>query len=119
MSKKSGGSASGLVLRDDQLAKQKMIGAGSIEIYPLTIKPHELLYKWFDFYQQESCGHCTPCRFGSYQLWQQIRKKKDIDWEATLALVNLMQKTSFCGLGSSLAQAVNSYYQNVINYYAS
>lgn len=113
-----GGSASGLVLRDDQLADQKMIGAGSIEVYPLTIKPYELLYKWFDFYQQESCGHCTPCRLGSYQLFQQLKRNKEINWEEVLALVNLMEKTSFCGLGTSIAQSVKSYYQNVVNYYA-
>lgn len=110
-----GGSASGLVLSEKQLSRQKMIGAGSIEVYRLNTEPNELLSKWFKFYSKESCGLCGPCRMGSFNLELMLEGKKKISWPAILEVVDAMEKTSFCALGRSVAVPVKSYLKNVLN----
>ena len=109
-----GGSASGLILNQNQLKNHKMIGAGSMEIYPASTKPWDLLLKWFKFYAEESCGKCTPCREGTYQLYELIKNNKKIPWKKVLEIINTMEKTSLCGLGTSIGVPVRSYLANVI-----
>ena len=109
-----GGSVSGLVLASDQLETQQMIGAGSIEVYPLGIEPIKLLQTWFDFYAEESCGKCTPCKMGSYNLSEMLKGKEEIPWEEIMEIVEVMEKTSFCALGRSIVTPVKSYRKNVL-----
>jgi NADH:ubiquinone oxidoreductase subunit F (NADH-binding) len=110
-----GGSASGLVLNENQLDKHTMVGAGSIEVYKASMKPIDLLTKWFKFYAEESCGKCTPCRVGSYNLYKLIKDAKKIPWKEISEIIDTMEKTSFCALGKSVAQPVRSYAKNVLN----
>ena len=109
-----GGSSSGPVLHYNQLADTKMTGAGSLEVYPAKTTPKELLTKWFKFYCEESCGKCTPCREGSYQLYELIKKPGEIRWKEILDIVDVMECTSFCALGSSIGTPVKSYMKNVL-----
>jgi len=110
-----GGGASGLVINQTQADTQKMIGAGSLQIFPTTVKPRKMLMDWFKFYAHQSCGKCTPCREGSYQLWQLVKKNKDIKWDKIMEIVEAMGKTSFCALGKSIIIPVKSYRTNVLN----
>ena len=109
-----GGSSSGPVLHYDQLHEHVMTGAGSLEVYPATVTPRQILTKWFKFYAEESCGKCTPCREGSYQLYELIKKKGAIPWKEIMEIVETMEKTSFCGLGYSIGTPVKSYMKNVL-----
>jgi NADH:ubiquinone oxidoreductase subunit F (NADH-binding) len=110
-----GGSASGLVTNSKQAKTQKMIGAGSIEVYKTSVSPRKMLLEWFKFYTKESCGKCTPCREGSYQLWQLVKKSKRVPWKKILNIVETMGKTSFCGLGKSIMIPVKSYMKNILH----
>ncbi|MBN2087873.1 hypothetical protein JW758_06025 [Candidatus Peregrinibacteria bacterium] len=109
-----GGSSSGPVYHYNQLHKQILSGAGSLEVYPATTTPREILTKWFKFYAEESCGKCTPCREGSYQLYELIKKSGAIKWKEIMQIVETMEKTSFCGLGYSIGKPVKSYLKNVL-----
>lgn len=109
-----GGSASGLVLNKNQLAKQKMIGAGSIEIYRKSIHPHDLLLRWFNFYDNQSCGKCTPCREGTFQLHELLKNHKRIPWKKIMEILDVLEETSFCALGKSVPVPVKSYLKNVL-----
>jgi NADH:ubiquinone oxidoreductase subunit F (NADH-binding) len=109
-----GGSSSGPVLHYNQLADTKMTGAGSLEVYSAKTTPRELLTKWFKFYSEESCGKCTPCREGSYQLYELIRQPGEIRWEEILEIIDAMEYTSFCGLGCSIGMPVKTYMKNVL-----
>lgn len=109
-----GGSASGLVLNQKQLDTHTMTGAGSIEVYKASMKPIDLLTKWFKFYAEESCGKCTPCRIGSYNLYNLIKDAKKIPWKEIFEIIETMEQTSFCALGKSVAQPVKSYAKNIL-----
>ncbi|MFH0820588.1 MAG: NADH-ubiquinone oxidoreductase-F iron-sulfur binding region domain-containing protein [Candidatus Peregrinibacteria bacterium] len=110
-----GGSASGVVLNKTQLKTNKMTGAGSIEVFPASLKPRDLLLKWFRFYRDESCGKCTPCREGTFHLYELVKKHDRVPWGAVLGIVEAMEKISFCGLGRSIGLPVKSYMQNILN----
>ncbi len=111
-----GGSASGLVLNQDQIKNQRMIGAGSIDVYPISTPPRYMFDKWFDFYQKESCGKCTPCREGTFQLYKMVKEECESDLKSMLEIIELMETASFCALGRSIAIPVKSYIKNVLNY---
>jgi len=113
-----GGSASGVVYDNTQLNKHIMSGAGSIEIFDKS-KRNELVFlkRLFEFYNDESCGKCTPCREGSFQLHKMVKdlsKVKDIPWDEIKKIRELMLKASFCGLGRGLNAPVQTYIENVL-----
>ena len=108
-----GGDASGEVLNSKQLNKLAS-GAGSITIYDAQkYKPEEMIRKWTSFFLNESCGQCTPCREGTYRLDEIINSPK-IDWELLEELLNNLDETSFCGLGSVVSAPIRSYRENVM-----
>jgi NADH:ubiquinone oxidoreductase subunit F (NADH-binding) len=109
----SGGEASGEVFNSDQL-DQPVAGAGSIMIYhEEETDRRKLLKYWLKFYQNQSCGQCTPCREGTYRLWE-IINKKEIDYKLFWEIVLSLEETSFCGLGSSLPVPLKSYFNNIV-----
>jgi [NiFe] hydrogenase diaphorase moiety large subunit len=107
------GGASGLVLNSKQIISQKMHGFGSIILYPSALAARDLLLQWFEFYKNESCGKCTPCREGTYQLYQMLQSNKSIPWPEIMAILETLEVTSFCALGKALPVPVNSYYKNI------
>lgn len=109
-----GGSASGAVYGSDQTSTARVSSAGSIEIYPLAIEPKELLGRWFDFYARESCGKCTPCKMGSYNLARLLKETEEIPWKEIMDIVETMEQTSFCALGASIAVPIKTYRQNIL-----
>lgn len=75
-----------------------------------------------DFFRDESCGKCTPCREGGTRLYQLISKitegkgsVKDIHTIEDLA--ETMRLTALCGLGHSTAVPVLSSIQNFYSVY--
>jgi NADH:ubiquinone oxidoreductase subunit F (NADH-binding) len=109
------GGASGLILNSQQIVTQKMKGFGSVVVYPADVNTRDLLLQWFEFYKDESCGKCTPCREGTYQLYQLLKSRKTIPWKEIFAILEPMESSSFCALGISVAVPVRSYYKNVLS----
>lgn len=109
----AGGEASGEVFNSDQL-DQPVEGAGSIMVYESeNTNRRRLLKYWLKFYHEQSCGQCTPCREGTYRLWELINRK-EIDYKLFWEIVSAMEETSFCGLGSSLPRPLKSYFNNIV-----
>jgi NADH:ubiquinone oxidoreductase subunit F (NADH-binding) len=103
-----GGGASGIILDQKQTKTSKMTGAGSLVLYPMTQDIRALLLEWFAFYAKESCGKCTPCREGSWQLYKLVRDNREVPWKDILRIASVMGKTSFCALGKSIMIPVMS-----------
>jgi NADH:ubiquinone oxidoreductase subunit F (NADH-binding) len=114
-----GGGASGNVFHKQQLEQEFLTGCASITLYPIETETLEILRQWADFYEKESCGKCTPCREGTWQIKKIVDQaliKKDIDeklWQKILTIANNMEKTSICGLGQAFIVPLTNYYQNV------
>lgn len=109
----AGGGASGKILTEEEL-DQKAYGMGAIVIYDQKkTDPKKLMKKWLDFYFQENCGKCVPCREGVYRL-RELLNKAEVDWELVKEICLALRETSFCPLGKSVAVPMESLITKVI-----
>lgn len=107
-----GGDASGEVLNSAQL-KRLVSGAGSIAVYSLAKNNFKkIIAGWLDFFVNESCGQCAPCREGTYRL-NEIFSKEKIDWELINNLLDNLSDTAICALGGSVPIPIKSFMKNV------
>jgi len=89
------------------------LGAGAFLVCDQTVSPVDFLREVLFFFKVESCGKCTPCRVGTHRSYEILSrmtsgsgKPGDVDELYTLAEV--MQDSSFCGLGQSVAVPIKS-----------
>ena len=111
-----GGGASGNVYNHRQLGR-KFEGLGSIVVYRTDRPAREVVMKWLDFFKNESCGQCVPCREGTFRLRnimeQYFHDPKSLDLKLLADLVFSLQNTCLCPLGKVSANAMLSYFKNV------
>jgi NADH:ubiquinone oxidoreductase subunit F (NADH-binding)/NADH:ubiquinone oxidoreductase subunit E len=89
------------------------MGAGSFLICDQTVSPVAFLRELLHFFAAESCGKCTPCRVGTWRSLEILERMtagegKHGDVEELQTLAQLMQDSSFCGLGQSVAIPMKS-----------
>ncbi len=99
----------------DYASSQKGIslGAGSFLICDQSVSPVAFLRELLHFFAAESCGKCTPCRVGTWrslEILNRMAEGKGVkgDTEELKTLAALMQDSSFCGLGQSVAIPMKS-----------
>jgi len=103
----AGGGASGEILLPQEL-KQSVFGQGAIIVFNRKkTDPLSLMKKWVDFFLQENCDKCVPCREGVYRLAEMLEKGK-IDKKLLADLTFVLKETSFCGLGKIVMTPFNS-----------
>ena len=78
---------------------------------------YNVLHNYLDFFAEESCGQCTPCRVGCQQLLKGVQavKKGEMKSNYLTELTKLaatMKVASKCGLGQSVGNAFNSIVEN-------
>lgn len=104
------GGASGVCLPasqfDRKLAFEDASTGGSIMVFNNTRNMLKILKNFMEFFVEESCGQCTPCRIGNVKLLEGVEKieKNDFTFEYIKNLKELgktMQVASKCGLGQS------------------
>lgn len=79
---------------------------GSVIVFNPSRNPLDIAENFMTFFEDESCGQCTPCRDGNEKLLEGIRMlKKGVCSASRLAaltaLAETMQLASRCGLGQS------------------
>ena len=70
------------------------------------------------FFEEESCGQCTPCRVGTEKTVK-IMKEKNWNKEKLQDLSEVMSEASICGLGQAAANPLKSimkYFEEEITY---
>lgn len=90
---------------------------GSMMIFNSSRSMYNVLHNYLDFFAEESCGQCTPCRVGCQQLLKGIQAVKNGEKESSyldqlLKLTETMKLTSKCGLGQSVANSFSSIVEN-------
>jgi NADH-quinone oxidoreductase subunit F len=71
-----------------------------------------------EFFRDESCGQCVPCRVGTVRQEEALHRlasgSTNGDERAVLAdLTQVMRDASICGLGQTAANAVESAMMNL------
>lgn len=115
------GGASGICIPASQfdriLGYEDAATGGSIMIFNKKRDMIHILKNFMEFFVEESCGQCTPCRIGNVKLLEGVEKiERD---EFTFAyikqlkeLAKTMQVASKCGLGQSSPNAFLSILEN-------
>lgn len=115
------GGASGICVPKSQfkrrLAYEDIPTGGSVIIFNESRKMLGVLKNFMEFFVEESCGQCTPCRIGNVKLFEGV--EKIIKGEYTFSYINslkdlgrTMQVASKCGLGQSSPNAFISILEN-------
>ncbi len=90
---------------------------GSMMLFNSSRSMYNVLKNYVEFFREESCGQCTPCRAGCQQLLKGIEAVKRGDQPTTylntlLKLTEVMKITAKCGLGQSVANSFSSIVDN-------
>lgn len=86
---------------------------GSMKLFNSSRSMYNVLHNYLDFFAEESCGQCTPCRVGCQQLLLGIEMVKKGDSKSSYLneltkLADSMKIASKCGLGQSVGNAFKS-----------
>jgi [NiFe] hydrogenase diaphorase moiety large subunit len=90
---------------------------GSMKLFNSSRSMYNVLHNYLDFFAEESCGQCTPCRVGCQQLLMGVEKVKKGEVKSTylvelVKLADTMKVASKCGLGQSVGNAFKTIVEN-------
>ena len=90
-----------------------MMGSGGMIVIDSTTNMVDVAQFYMEFCREESCGKCVPCRAGTVQMHELLKKivnkKATIaDLEKLEALSGMVKEMSLCGLGQSAPNPVLS-----------
>ena len=89
------------------------IGSAAIVVFSQNDNMADVALNLLRFFEDESCGQCTPCRVGTEKA---VKLMQAEDWNIPLLqeLSTTMRDASICGLG----QAAPNPFDSVIRYFA-
>ncbi|MFE5120305.1 NAD(P)H-dependent oxidoreductase subunit E [Streptomyces sp. NPDC056669] len=119
-----GGAAGGFV-RPDELdvpltfegtrAAGTTLGSGVVLVLDDSVDLPRILLRIAEFFRDESCGQCVPCRVGTVRQEDALHRIKDLTGAAAAGDIALlrevgraMRDASICGLGQTAWNAVES-----------
>ena len=90
---------------------------GSMMIFNSSRSMYNVLHDYLEFFTEESCGQCTPCRVGCQQLLKGIEAVKRGErppayLDDLKKLTGTMKIAAKCGLGQSVGNPFNSIIDN-------
>ncbi len=115
------GGASGICVAnkdfDKPLAFEALPPGGSIIVFNKSRDMLEVLSNFMEFFVEESCGQCTPCREGTFRLLEGVKLMQEgrcsINYLKTLReLGETMRVACKCGLGQMAPNAFLSIIDN-------
>jgi NADH-quinone oxidoreductase subunit F len=122
------GGAAGSFLRPDQLdlpltfeaarAAGATLGSGVVIVYDESADLVDAVLRIAEFFRDESCGQCVPCRVGTVRQEEALHrlasgKTNGNELEVLADLTQVMRDASICGLGQTAANAVESAMMNL------
>ena len=99
---------------EDTRAAGTTLGSGVVMAFDTSVDMADVVVRIADFFRNESCGQCVPCRVGAvrqHETLVQMQKRGSLS-PARRALIDdmaeVMVDASICGLGHTAASAVRS-----------
>ncbi|MCA0132279.1 NAD(P)H-dependent oxidoreductase subunit E [Winogradskyella alexanderae] len=89
-----------------RICKEDIMCGGSFMVFNRTRDLLNILRNFMEFFKEESCGVCTPCRAGNYILNEKVKKMQrglasQEDIKEIKQWGNIIKLSSRCGLGKS------------------
>jgi len=90
---------------------------GSMMLFNSSRSMYNVLHNYLEFFTEESCGQCTPCRVGCQQLLKGVQSVKKGQSKSPylnelVKLADTMKIAAKCGLGQSVGNAFKSIVEN-------
>jgi len=76
------------------------IGSAAVMVFSTQDSAKKLAINAMKFFEEESCGQCTPCRVGTSKA-ATLMEAKDWDVDLLEELASVMVDASICGLGQA------------------
>ncbi|MBN2098355.1 MAG: SLBB domain-containing protein [Dehalococcoidia bacterium] len=104
------GGASGRIVPADKmdvaLSYESVLGAGPVIVFDKSRDVVDIMRQTMEFFAEESCGKCAPCREGTQSMAETLARIVDgkgrrKDLKALEDLSAAMMLTSSCGLGQA------------------
>ncbi len=91
---------------DRRICKEDILCGGSFMVFNRTRDILHILRNFMEFFKEESCGVCTPCRAGNFILTEKVKKmQRGLASQEELDEIkkwgNIIKLSSRCGLGKS------------------
>jgi [NiFe] hydrogenase diaphorase moiety large subunit len=109
---------------DGRICYDDLATGGAIIVFNRARNKLEVAERYLDFFIDESCGHCTPCRVGLVLLKRVVHKVvsgagEPSDLKYMRDLSHLIIQTSRCGLGQAapnpvLGALANDLYEGLV-----
>jgi NADH-quinone oxidoreductase subunit F len=98
------------------LAIGATLGSGVVMVFGETADLADAVLRIAEFFREESCGQCVPCRVGTVRVQETLQRlaagapRGSVADELALLdeLAQVMRDASICGLGQTAANAVQS-----------
>ncbi len=119
------GGSSMKILRGDEMLEVEMdfdsiqaagsgLGSGAVIVMDETTCMVDTLYRLSEFYTDESCGQCTPCREGTGWMARMLHRiehgqGQPGDLEQLVNVANNIEGRTICALGEAAAWPVQSF----------
>jgi NADH:ubiquinone oxidoreductase subunit F (NADH-binding) len=104
------GGASGRIVPADKmdvlLSYETVLGPGPVIVFDKTRDVVDIMWRTMEFFAEESCGKCAPCREGTQAMLETLARIADgkgvrKDLKSLEELSRAMMLTSSCGLGQA------------------
>ncbi|MBS1518148.1 MAG: iron hydrogenase [Bacteroidetes bacterium] len=104
------GGASGICIPESEFSRQISFEdastGGSVMVFNKNRKMIDVLQNFMEFFTEESCGQCTPCRIGNVKLLEGVNMIRNNEYsleyiEKLKELGETMKIASKCGLGQT------------------
>jgi NADH-quinone oxidoreductase subunit F len=94
------------------------LGSGVVIVYDESADLVDAVLRIAEFFRDESCGQCVPCRVGTVRQEEALRRLasgrgRDDELATLTDLAQVMRDASICGLGQTAANAVMSAVENI------
>ncbi|HZY98081.1 MAG TPA: NAD(P)H-dependent oxidoreductase subunit E [Candidatus Baltobacteraceae bacterium] len=90
---------------EDARAAGATLGSGVVMLFDDTIDVRDILKRIAQFFREESCGQCVPCRVGTVRQEEALER---LDVTLLNDIGRAMRDASICGLGQTAANAIAS-----------
>jgi NADH-quinone oxidoreductase subunit F len=92
------------------------LGAGAVVVFDETTDLLDIIRRIAQFFRDESCGQCVPCRVGTVRQEEVLARlasgRPNGSAAEELALIRdlgqVMRDASICGLGQTASSAIES-----------
>lgn len=97
---------------EDSMSRDVGLGSGVVMLFNETADFPDLLRRVAEFFRDESCGQCVPCRVGTVRqeelLARHVVSGRPLDRALLGEIEDVMKDASICGLGHTAAIAIRS-----------